>query len=102
MNAQYAEESYQLKRENCSLKRQIDNRDNTDIDQSVTSSDDNQNPPSFHIIYEELETLRETVNRLTIVSLFLLSKIISDIYIGRKIVVFNRRHKMKSLVYKKK
>jgi hypothetical protein len=65
LNAQYAEESYQLKRENRSLKRQLGDKDNPDIDQSVTSSDDNQN---FHMIYDELETLRETVNRLTAVS----------------------------------
>ncbi len=67
MNAQYAEESYQLKRENCTLKKQIENKDNLDIDQSVTSSDDNQNSSNFHVIYEELEALRETVNQLTIV-----------------------------------
>jgi hypothetical protein len=67
LNAQYAEESYQLKRENYSLKKQISDKDNPDIDQSVTSSDDIQN---FHLIYEELETLRERVNRLNAVSNF--------------------------------
>ncbi len=64
LNAQNAEESYQLKRENCSLKKQIEDKDNPNNDQTVTSS---EKLSTFDVMYDELETLRETVNRLTIV-----------------------------------
>ncbi len=65
LNAQYAEESYQLKRENCTLKKQIEEKNNPNITQNH-----NQNSSDVNAIYEELETLRETVNRLRTVSLF--------------------------------
>jgi hypothetical protein len=66
LNAQYAEESYQLKRENCTLKKQIEDKNNPNIDQTTTINS-NQNPTDFYVLYKELETLRETVNRLTAV-----------------------------------
>jgi len=65
LNAQYAEESYQLKRENCTLKKQIEEKNNPNSGQNIT-----QNSSDVNVIYEELETLRETVNRLGAVSLF--------------------------------
>jgi polyhydroxyalkanoate synthesis regulator phasin len=69
LNAQYAEESYQLKRENCTLKKQIEEKNNPNIGQNITQNH-NQNSSDVNAIYEELETLRETVNRLRAVSLF--------------------------------
>ncbi len=69
LNAQYAEESYQLKRENCTLKKQIEDKNNPNSDQIITQNS-NQNPPDLKALCSELETLRETVNRLTIVSFF--------------------------------
>jgi len=66
LNAQYAEESYQLKRENCTLKKQIEDKNNPNIDQTTTINS-NQSPSDFYVLYKELETLRETVNRLTAV-----------------------------------
>ena len=61
LNAQYAEESYQLKRENCTLKKQREDPERS------PSIDQSSSPPDFHNLYQELETLRETVNRLTLV-----------------------------------
>ncbi|CAF4245295.1 unnamed protein product [Rotaria sp. Silwood2] len=70
LNAQYAEESYQLKRENCNFKKQIEelnylinnnnNHDSNNQTKNINSSDffveSNDN---------ELEILQETVNRLS-------------------------------------
>ena len=70
MNAQYAEESYQLKRENFTLKKQVEDKDNQSINQTITENHNDENSLDFNAIYEELETLRETVNRLTTVGLF--------------------------------
>lgn len=61
LNAQYAEESYQLKRENCTLKKQREDPERS------PSIDQPSSPTDFHPLYQELETLRDTVNRLTLV-----------------------------------
>jgi cyclophilin family peptidyl-prolyl cis-trans isomerase len=71
LNAQYAEESYQLKRENSTLKKQIE-----DINQlnNITIERKNSNLSDFIITSNnnELEILNETVNRLSAVCFFLL------------------------------
>ncbi|CAF3543864.1 unnamed protein product [Adineta steineri] len=74
LNAQYAEESYQLKRENCTLKKQIDeinclninNNHNTYINNNTIETK-NLNSSDFLVTSNnnELDVLRETVNRLT-------------------------------------
>lgn len=73
LNAQYAEESYQLKRENCTLKKQLDDPERSpSIDQKPSSFEDS------HRFYQELETLRETINRLTLVEFLRISSMISS------------------------
>jgi septal ring factor EnvC (AmiA/AmiB activator) len=66
LNAQYAEESYQLKRENCTLKKQIEEinllNNNTNSTKNSNSSDFLVQPNN-----NELEVLHETVNRLSAV-----------------------------------
>ncbi|CAF1399863.1 unnamed protein product [Adineta ricciae] len=68
LNAQYAEESYQLKRENNSLKKQLEDLDcmfkNTQID---TDQTENIHTSDFIVTsnHNEVEVLRETVNRLS-------------------------------------
>ncbi|CAF1296983.1 unnamed protein product [Adineta steineri] len=74
LNAQYAEESYQLKRENCTLKKQIDeinclninNNHHTYINNNTIETK-NLNSSDFLVTSNnnELDVLRETVNRLT-------------------------------------
>ena len=62
LNAQYAEESYQLKRENCTLKKQIE-----EINQSMTikkTSIENPSCSSASPNPNELELLHESINRL--------------------------------------
>jgi hypothetical protein len=98
MNAQYAEESYQLKRDNCALRKQIEDKDNPNIDRSMTQMNNNHNSSDFHVVYEELETLRETVNRLTTVGVFNMACLFFDnilLYIYRKIVIYNPLHMLK-------
>ena len=53
LNAQYAEESYQLKRENNTLKKQIEEQTNVETSDFLISSNEN-----------EFDVLRETVQRL--------------------------------------
>ena len=71
LNAQYAEESYQLKRENNSLKKQLEDLDcllkNTQIG---TDQTENIHTSDFIVTsnHNEVEVLRETVNRLSTVS----------------------------------
>ncbi len=69
MNAQYAEESYQLKRENCTLKKQIE-----EINQLNQNSNQTKNSNSSDFLItsndNELEVLHETVNRLSDVCFF--------------------------------
>ena len=61
-NAQYAEESYQLKRENCTLKKQLDEKlKNTTFSSSDHNSVQLTSPT-------ELEMLRETVEKLNMVN----------------------------------
>jgi hypothetical protein len=88
LNAQYAEESYQLKRENCTFKKQIEDKNNPNIDQTI-SINSNQNPPDFYVLYKELETLHETVNKLTAVGLDFSSIISSNISIGKSSFTIN-------------
>ena len=76
-NAQYAEESYQLKRENCTLKKQIEGKENPNIDQ-ILIPNGQQTSQDFTALYEELEILRESVNKLSEV------KIISNLYSSTK------------------
>ncbi len=66
MNAQYAEESYQLKRENCTLKKQIEEINQLNHNTNQTK---NSHPSDFFIASNnnELEVLHETVNRLSAV-----------------------------------
>jgi hypothetical protein len=66
LNAQYAEESYQLKRENCNLKKQIEEINNLNNNTTETK---NNNSSDFLITSNnnELEVLHETVNRLSAV-----------------------------------
>jgi hypothetical protein len=72
LNAQYAEESYQLKRENSTLKKQIE-----DINQlnNITIERKNSNLSDFIITSNnnELEILNETVNRLSAVCFFFIN-----------------------------
>ena len=73
MNAQHAEESYQLKRENCSLKHQIDETASLSTQPPVTSSSSSNPRSSSDFLVttndnNEVEILRETVNRLSTVS----------------------------------
>lgn len=63
LNAQYAEESYQLKRENCTLKKQIE-----EINQSMTMKKTSIENPSDSLQTSnpnELELLHQTINSLT-------------------------------------
>jgi len=66
LNAQYAEESYQLKRENTTLKKQIE-----DLNQLNNSTIQTQNSNLSDFIIasnnNELEVLHETVDRLSAV-----------------------------------
>lgn len=61
-NAQYAEESYQLKRENCTLKKQLDEKLNNKTFSSSAHNSVQLTSPT------ELEMLRETVDKLTMVN----------------------------------
>ncbi|CAF3719685.1 unnamed protein product [Rotaria sp. Silwood1] len=68
LNAQYAEESYQLKRENYNFKKQLEEHNNQNIN-NTTIKDNNQNSTNITTIShdnEELETLYETVQKLTL------------------------------------
>ncbi|CAF2893292.1 unnamed protein product [Rotaria sp. Silwood2] len=68
LNAQYAEESYQLKRENYNLKKQLEENSNQNIDKTMIQ-DNNQNSSDTTAILddkEELEVLRETVQKLAL------------------------------------
>ncbi|CAF1505006.1 unnamed protein product [Rotaria sp. Silwood1] len=68
LNAQYAEESYQLKRENYNFKKQLEEHNNQNIN-NTTIKDNNQNSTNMTTIShdnEELETLYETVQKLTL------------------------------------
>jgi hypothetical protein len=67
LNAQYAEESYQLKRENATLKKQLGQMNNQTIIEN-----NHTNPSDFNLVSnnEELESLRETVERLSDVSFY--------------------------------
>ncbi len=71
MNAQYAEESYQLKRENSTLKRQLEEKENPNIDQTLKTINNKHNTSDLNAVYEELEMLREIVNRLSDVGVFI-------------------------------
>ncbi len=75
MNAQYAEESYQLKRENCSLKKQIEEINHLN---NSTNQTKNSNSSDFLIASNnnELEVLNETVNRLSEVCFIQFSMVI--------------------------
>ena len=78
LNAQYAEESYQLKRENCNLKKQIEeinylnNKNDIIQTQNGNSADFSENSDD-----NELEVLNETVDRLSAVSSLHYSHIIT-------------------------
>ena len=72
MNAQYAEEFDQLKRENTALKRQIKEIRHTNINNSDSCIQTNNINSSDSIVKSnnnELEILHETVDRLSAVSL---------------------------------
>lgn len=75
LNAQYAEESYLLKRENCTLKKQIEDLSTSNINNHNENETQTQNKRSSDFIVEpnnkELEILQETVNRLSAVSIFI-------------------------------
>lgn len=99
MNAQNAEDTYQLKREYYALKKQFEEKN---IDKTVINNGEkNTSDPTIEAIEkEELETLRETVIRLTLVSIFNMHMlfffffmILSSIY--RKIVIYNPLHILK-------
>ena len=66
MNAQYAEESYQLKRENSTLKKQIE-----EINQSLLMKQTSLEPSSSHLLqtsnHNELEVLHERIDSLAAV-----------------------------------
>ncbi|CAF4354133.1 unnamed protein product [Rotaria socialis] len=68
LNAQHAEESYQLKRENYTLKKQLDEilHQNNDKTTSSTKTENSSDFSNVSEDKEELENLRETINRLTI------------------------------------
>ncbi len=72
LNAQYAEESYQLKQENSTLKKQIEeiNRWNVKNNNNIIQTK-NRNSSDFIVTSDnnELEILHETINRLSAVSL---------------------------------
>ncbi len=78
LNAQYAEESYQLKRENCNLKKQIEEinylNNNNDIIQTQNGNSADYSETSDD---NELEVLNETVDRLSAVSSLHYSHIIT-------------------------
>ncbi|UJR14631.1 hypothetical protein I4U23_001625 [Adineta vaga] len=63
LNAQSAEESYQLKRENCTLKKQLDEKNIVNNNKITTATTSNSNAISNE---KELEMLHETVEKLTI------------------------------------
>ena len=71
LNAQYAEESYQIKRESCTLKKQLEEKNNQNTDKTM-SQNTNQNPSESSLVSNdhELETLREVVHRLSTVRYF--------------------------------
>jgi chlorite dismutase len=102
LNAQCAEESYQLKRENCTLRKQLENRNHSNIDQAVQQNN-TQNSSDVVLVSndKELEILRDTVERLTGVGVFMFSLPIHSRISYRKIVVYNAVHRMKLPVYKK-
>ncbi|CAF1026293.1 unnamed protein product [Rotaria sordida] len=67
LNAQYAEETDQLKHENYTLKKQLEENNNQNINKTIIQNN-NQNLLDDNIISndkEELEVLRETVQNLT-------------------------------------
>ncbi|CAF0893319.1 unnamed protein product [Rotaria sordida] len=73
LNAQYAEESYQLKRENCTLKKQIEefyhsnNNNNNNNNHDSNNQTKNINSSDFLVKSNdnELEILQETIDRLS-------------------------------------
>ncbi|CAF3769909.1 unnamed protein product [Rotaria magnacalcarata] len=67
LNAQYAEESYQLKRENYTAKKQLDEilQQNNDKTTSSTKTENSSDFSNVSDDQEELGNLRETINRLT-------------------------------------
>jgi hypothetical protein len=93
LNAQYAEESYQLKRENCNLKKQIEQinylTNNNDIIQTKNGNSSGVLETSND---DELEVLLETVDRLSAVSLLSYSYDYITLFFlsKRKIVVYNQ------------
>lgn len=70
LNAQYAEESYQLKRENYTFKKQLEELNNKNIEITQAKANE-QNSIDITLVSkdkEELEKLRETINKLTSVN----------------------------------
>lgn len=96
LNAQYAEESYQLKRDNSTFKKQID-----EINQSLTIKQISSSnlPPITN--NDELEMLHERINSLTAVRLAFEMIFIIPISLQRKIVDYKIHLIPKSLPYKK-
>lgn len=64
LNAQYAEESYQLKRENCNLKKQIEEI-NLLNEKIIQTNDSNSSDFLITSNNNEIESLNETVDRLS-------------------------------------
>jgi hypothetical protein len=85
MNAQYAEEIYQLKREYSALKRQFEDKNSPNVDKTIIQNNHhNLSNSIFTPQDEELEVLQQTVDRLAAVGFFyFLSTIFSDISIGK-------------------
>lgn len=69
LNAQSAEELYQLKRDNITLRRQIDELTSRQLEQSnqATPAQSHSSPELIVSNEEELENLRQTIHRLTTV-----------------------------------
>ncbi|CAF0835245.1 unnamed protein product [Adineta steineri] len=66
-NAQYAEESYQLKRENCTLKKQVDEKISQNSNKIIPQNNiQNSSDSTVTSNDEELEALRGTIDKLTI------------------------------------
>jgi hypothetical protein len=67
LNAHYAEESYQLKRDNCHLKKQIDDTINNERRPTNLSHRSDFLVPNPDDTDDNIDRLRETIQRLTLV-----------------------------------
>ena len=74
LNAQYAEESYQLKRENNTLKKQIEEMNQLNNNNNITVQRKNSQSSDFLVTSHnnELDVLHETVDRLDAVCVILI------------------------------